>query len=65
MTLTHTDNNAIKRLRAGLADFSNALTLQELPVNGRLDQLMGLTLVADGCEASLGCLLYTSDAADE
>ena len=64
MTLTHSDNNAIKRLRAGLADFSNALALQKLPVNGRLDQLMGLTLVADGCEASLGdrCSIEAPDS---
>lgn len=68
MNVAHHDDNddehGLTRLRAGLAHYAESLALNELPINGRLDRLTGLTLVADGCEAALGdrCAIEVPDS---
>lgn len=46
-----------------LSDKRASLTLGELPVNGRLSTLRGLTLEAEGCKATIGsrCLIDALD----
>ena len=52
-----------RRLSAGLSQLSRRVIQPELPVQGRISELVGLAMVAEGCNAPVGsrCMILPAD----